>query len=361
MSKKLRITASLLSVFIFILVSVLAVFLMVKFITPPQTSEQTKQEEITENKKIEEDQGEKQVGTLNGNMFQTNKFGLQSTIASDDINIYRYSTSLKNALVKTDMKENKTSAVLSGYEVKHLTIVKNNLFFAMSQYDDEGSKYFSIAYLNTKDDSVNIIKSTASDDITSIVSDGKYIYFTRNDYQIYQTDTDENTVKLFKTSSSANYPVLIGINNGKLYYINGSTMCSLGIHSKQNQVISLQYCSEEQMPILTDDGIISFTTLAKNQIDKISFDGELIQTLITEEKLPSESLRIDSMNYYNGYVFLSIDNHVYYLDKNKDYMLIQIDGEITEANTIYTTDKYLIFDKEKDGNVVFMSYNQIFD
>lgn len=350
MKKKLSITINLLLISIFSLVAIFAIILTTNFIKPPVFEDEKEiSEESTE--KIEKDKEESQVGNDSGNLIQHyNNQNMYGLVESDNKYIYKYQIINKNkCLTKTDIETNKTDIILTGYEIKGLNLIKDNLYMIVEQYVDDKVCQM-IGYINTNNLAITTLKTTQSEEIISFSSDGENIYYTvKNDFYIYKVDTDNAIEKLFLSNKKGETPFILGINNGKIYYVNGIEMCTLGIHSHKNDIISTQYCSVEQYPILTKDKIICFQNLAHSRLDILNLDGTFKQTVLDETKINSLSSRIESINYSCGYIFLLTNNNIYYLDK-KDFKINQLKEAIPKTNQMYLTDEYIILEKSEYGD-----------
>ena len=349
MLEKLGRAKNLILLLIFSLVALGSIKLTVDFIKPPpQEDVQTTLEETTV--KVEKDKDETLVGNLTGNLIQhyegTKDYGL---VASNNKYIFKFQEiNNTNCLTRTKIKDGKLDIVLTGYKVKSLNIIKNNLYMIVKQYED-GKPYEVISYMDIEKSNLNPINETKTESILSFVSDGKNIYYTiKDDYNIYKIDKDNIVTKLYETDKSAEIPFIIGINNGLLYYVNGFELCSLGIHSRTNTVLSNQYCSIEQYPILNKDHIVCFYDLAHTRLDVINLDGTYKQTIIEKNQTKQIQSRINSINYSCGYIFLSTDDAIYYLDKHNS--LNEFKEAKPKTSTMYLTDEYIILENSENTN-----------
>lgn len=353
MTKKARKILNLLSFLIFSLVAVMAVTLTLLFIKPPKSNAEEQTTTQASEEVVIEDGDESYVGSLCGNTIQhyENETDM-GFVASNNKYSYKYCIiNDRKCLIKTNIKDNETDIIITGYAARNLNIIKNNLYMIMEQYDEDGSSYDVIAYLNINDDSLNTISTTKTDKITSYISDGTHVFYTTDDsYKVFQADTEGAIKTIAETNRKAEYPLIIGINNGKILYVNGIEMCSLGIRSHKTSIVSKQYCSIEQYPIVTKEGIYSFYNLAKNRIDLINFDGTLNKIILDTKDTIKFSSGIKSMNYSCGYIFFNADNSIYYLDKKENYSVKQFNEARPKTNQIYLTDEYMIIDNEKYGS-----------
>lgn len=353
MNKKLSRTINLLLISIFSLVAIFAIVLTVTFIKPPPYEEDTETLEETI-EKVEKDKNESQVGNESGNLIQHyNGSTLCGLVESDNKYIYKYQIINNNkCLTKTNIETKKMDIILTGYEIKSLSLVKDNLYMIVEQYVDE-EVYQMIGYININNLAITTIKTTQSKEIVSFTSDGDNIYYTiKDDFYIYKVDSDNAVEKLFLSNKKGETPFILGINDGKIYYVNGIEMCTLGIHSHKNTIISSQYCSIEQYPILTKDKIICFQNLAHTKLDILNLDGTYKQTVLDETKINTLSSRIKSINYSCGYIFLLTDNNIYYLNK-QDFSINQLKEAIPKTNQMYFTDEYVIIENTEYGEPLY--------
>lgn len=290
------------------------------------------------------------IGQPAGNLLQHYSnhidFGLA---ASNDKYLFKYQENNgRSCLLRMDLNTGSAKVVLSGYLVKGLNIVNDKLYMIMEQKD--GDDYYQmLAWSDIENISVTPIKTTKADFIVSYLSDGENLYYTiNNDYYIYKADSSSAIEKLYQADTGGVTPHLLGIREGRLYYVNGQGLWSLGLNSKEHRLISSQYSSAEQYPILTDEGILAFYNLAHTRIDKIGYDGKYIETMADEAQI-AEAGGVDSINYSSGYLFMEAKGNLYYTNGKQGRLsrLEEVSG-VTEA--FYLTDDAIITETQENGN-----------
>ncbi len=342
----------LLSIFIFLLIAICGIVLTINFIKPPPYEEESTMVTEPISEKPQKDGNEEQKGNSSGNLVQHNygsdKFGL---VASNNKDIFKYQIKNKTpCLTRTNIKTEEEDIILTGYPVKSLNLIKNKLYMILEQIEDNKT-YQVIAYMDITNNSITPINTTKATEIYSFVSDGENLYYTiKNDNAIYKADKDYAITKIGYSNSKGDTPFLFGIKEGKLYYVNGIEMCTIGIQTNQIEVISYQYCSIEQYPMLTNSGIISFYNLAHSQIDLIGFDGIYLKTLVSED-IKTYPHGIDSINFSSGYLFFKANESIFYLDKEGNTQELKDIDSGTE--NIFLTDEYIVFEKTKNNTALF--------
>lgn len=348
--KKIK-TINILLFIVFILIAIMSIILTVLFIRPPTID--SEQEQTTSEIVYKEDGKEESTGNLEGNLLQhynnSEDYGL---VASNNKYVFKYEKlNNKDCLTRTDLKDMSKDIILTGYKVKNLIIINKNLYFIMEQYTDN-SKSQVIAYMNIDKETLNTINSTRVKEIISFVSDGKNLYYTTgSDYNIYKVNEDNVVETVCSTKSTGENPFIIGIKEGKIYYVNGIELCKVGINSRQKEIISNEYCSTEQYPILTENYIYCFYDLEHTRLDVIDHNGNFVKTIFNLSEQTQIQSRIDSMNYSCGYIFLLSNKKIYYIGK-EDNSINLLSEANANTNQMYFTDEQVILEDKEYGNVV---------
>lgn len=250
-----------------------------------------------------------------GNLLQHYENSLDFGLAvSTNKYLFRYQErNGRGSLNRTDLATGQTKPVLSGYPVKGLQIVADRLYMVMEEKDDQGNYSQVIAYSSIEDFSITPVTTTRAPFITSFTSDGENLYYTVNgEYIIYRCDSNNAIEKMYETDNKGVTPHILGIRQGRLYYVNGQYMASLGLNSRKNTIITTQYASVEQYPIMTEEGIIAFYNLARTRVDRIDYEGKFQQTVVNEQNIAAmNDGRLRSLNYASGHLFMATKNKVW--------------------------------------------------
>lgn len=318
---------------------------------------------------IETDKNLRQVGSFSGNVFQKydindEEYGL---LCYDDD--YYYTTNiLKNKYVLNKVNKNNISdtfPILSGYKVKNMISVGDYIFGVVNAVNEEDILMDQIVKISKSGDGKEIYSSTQATFITSMISDGKRIFFTKeNDHYIYSINTDgTETQKIVKISINKDNPILFGIFEGKIYFVDGESVSTLDIETKEIETISKSLTSIKQNPIMYKNKIYYLTSLAGKGISCLNIATRESIVVVDENEmydLTKINSNILNLNYNSGILFYTYNNKIYYIDIETSISINELkDVKSLNNNKYYIIDDNVIIEEVKYGNLTSTPINWI--
>lgn len=250
--------------------------------------------------------------------------------------------------------------ILKGYTISYINATDNKLFFIGNDNSEETamSKIYSINIDGSDFSEVKI--NDQKQNVTSLVSNNNLIYFTlENDAKIYCTNTNSTDFidTLFTFPSNHETVKLFGADKDNIYYITDDNIGKIDIIEKVNKKISVECCSIFQSPILIDKGILFLSDLTKPDLMFIPHSGDPIKIVSKDIISSMSNASLQYVNYSSGFIFLSIDNKIYYFNtQDKTPTLKELQGMPTFDGRIILTNEYCISPTEK-GDYISQNIN----
>lgn len=313
---------------IFIVILMLALFSTKKFIKNYDINTSVNNPEEKNKKIASVEKNAKQQGNTSGNLSINNgsfSFGPK----------YNYlvvqNKNLKD-LKKYSKLEEDGKVIFSSNDIKYLNQFGNYLYFVTTHKNKE-----KIVKMDIENDDMMYIETSVSNNINSLTIDKNFIYYTvKQDPNIYRINEDDSIKKVYSDNNFKGNLKTIGINNGFLYFFNSTGAFKLDLNTQECFLVSANISSDIQSPILTNNGIVYFSNLRKDNVSFFDFkDNSNIIMNINNIKF---------YNYIDGFLFLSDGINVYETSNYIDFKKI---NEIKlENNPFYLSDKYLISVKD---------------
>lgn len=237
----------------------------------------------------------------NNNNFQTTETGKS---LYDESYIYFGD---ENYLVKYDITNDTYTPISTGTNIKNIIKANDSIICTLTVENGNQDLKDYVSLVKNDGSTSEIFYKTESSFITSLNYDGNYIYYTNETNNIYKLNINTKEIEIFFSDSKKfDYPRILGIYNSKLLYIDENSISSIDLNNNENQVITNQYSSYLLKPIIYNDNIYMFENFKYNSIVKIdlnNFKNKIIYNNID---------KINNFNISDNYLFLNIDNVIYY-------------------------------------------------
>ena len=304
-----------------------------------------------ENKKDEINNTEKTATISKKNTFQTDEFGI---FFSDNKYIY-YNNN--GSYVRQNISSKEENIVSSNMTLKNITDADENIIGVATIANNDDILKDYIVEVSKDGIEKTVFYKTECSYITSIYFDEENIYYTNETHNIYKINIDSQEISVFyETLENEDYPILIGIKNNNLFYVNGTSISCVDLSNKTNNILTNDGCSYLQKPILINDCIYYFTSLSNNSISCINIETKQISRIINENYLNQKTnyRSIDNFNVIDNYLFLNVNGNIYYCnlkDKNKELTFYK---KISSLQLNVTNDSIFFIDK---NNIEYIYVN----
>jgi hypothetical protein len=273
-------------------------------------------------------------------------------------NEYIYKTQKINdkyIINKINIETGDSFPILSGYNCRNLLLLNNYIFCIVETQNDQDIICEKIAKISIDGNEIVFFDSTESQEITSMLSDGDEIYYTKKDNNyIYKINLSGSIYTyIYKITEKSKNPYLFGLNKGKLYYVDGYEMASINLTNYSKEHISYQFCNIKQNPILEDNKIFVFKDLVKSELVYIDLENNeniSIFSINDLTKFNITSSNITNINYYKNIIFFNFNNEVYYINIDTK-QINKIAGITSYSKVLYFNNNYIYTEVEKYGNV----------
>lgn len=325
-------------------------------------SKDNEQEENTETN--DTDKSSKDIlnmeGNTSSNLSQHYQDSISSNFESNGSMVitkkYIYKTEKINnkyVISQIDKKTEETFPLISGYECRNLINIGDYIYCIVKSQNSEEIIVDKIAKVSLKGEEIQFFESTESLSITSMVSDGDSIYYTKSDNSnIYKINlTGDIYSYIYTLENSNNNPYLFGIKDSKLYYVDGYEMAALDLYEYTKTNISYQYSSKNLNPILVDNNIYAFDTLSKTSLSTINLDDNSITNIFGPDELKVANITLTdntNINYYKNYLFFNKGTDIYYISL-KDKKINLLKDVKTTSKVLYFDDNSIITEEDKYG------------
>lgn len=243
--------------------------------------------------------------------------------------------------------------ILEGFELSYINVVDSAIFFIGRP---SGSvEKFAIYSIGIEGGNLHKIPIDINNSITSLASNSNYLYFTV-DYEpyIYSSTIDGSNVEtLLSFPSGCTGIHLFGVDKTNLYYVSDNGAGKIDVSNAKNNILAPDCTSIIQEPILTDFGIFYFNDLSKSEYVNVSEDGSSTSRIFNSKELTSS--QIDNINYSSDYLFVQIDDGIYY-SKIGTSSFEKLKGVVVDHNTnFFMNNEYCIY--QKDGKWLSININ----
>lgn len=262
----------------------------------------------------------------------------------------------KFVLLQIDKKTGDSFPLITDYKCRNLLYIDNYIYCIIETQNGEDINVEKIAKISVKNYDIEFFDSTESVKITSLLSDGNELYYTKKDNKnIYKINLKGDIYSyIYTLETSSENPHLFNIKDSKLYYVDGYEMATIDLYTYKKTNISYQYCNKRLNPFMVDDKIYIFKTLSKNELIYIDTKNDnTISTVLTENLLNNNDIelnKITNVNFKQNIIFFNIDNNIYYMNtKNQEIGLIE--EAKTNSKVIYIDNKSLITESSEFGNI----------
>ena len=274
----------------------------------------------------------------NINTFQTEDMG---QVVYDGTYIY-YNN--EEYLIKRDKTTGEETPIST--TTKNLAYSDDYIFGTQTYANGNDILMDYIVQISKFGDEKQIFYKTECSYITSVCYDGKYIYYTNESHNIYRLNTATNESEIFvKDNEKNDYPIILGILNSNIYYIDDSYIFEYNLINNEKRVVSTQGCSYLQKPIIYNNYIYMFGNFNNNNIVRIDILTGNQETIIDTNYLKNKTNhhQIDSFNIIGGYIFINVDKDLYYM-KVTDTFGLEYYKTITSSNILVTDDSLFFID-----------------
>jgi len=313
----------------------------------------TKETELSEISENNEEDLERTIHDCsNTNTFQPDDTGMS---LFDNKDIY-YNTG--NYIVKYDIYSGEKTPIIATQKVKNMVDAGNYIYGVMTMLNGNGTDCDYLIKISKEYGETEIFYKTECNHITSVSYDGDIVYFTNENHFVYKMDGNEQ-IDWYKTSSSADYPYIIGIYDGIMYVTDGTGIECIDILSAKHKEKIDVLCSFSQKPILYDGDIYFFANFSEDKIVKINLEQKTIETVVDNSfaRLAARSNRIDSFSVSSGFVYFNCNGKIYIKKVGSEsrpvfYKNIDSLQSSSFGNYIYTIDgdDIYIYDTNKYTN-----------
>lgn len=339
------------------LVFILSVFLSYQFLKLPQIFENS---ESKSNHDITISYDRLISGTTSGNLNQhrSDKIGsLNYGIGCvKDNYFYNYKKNNgKSYLIKASLTDVSNGyPILEGYEASYINIVDSLVFFIGRPAGS--AEKLSIYSIGTEGGNLHKLPINTGETITSLITNSNYLYFTvEYDSHIYSSTLDGSNVEhLLSFPSDCSGITLFGVNKAELYYVSDEGMGKIDVKTAQNAKITETCTSVLQEPILTNFGVFYFDSLSKEKYIHIP-NGNTSPTIVFNSNDIS-STPIDNINYSSDYIFILLDNGIYY-SKVGDTSFEKLKGVDADVNSpFYLSNEYCVYEQDSEWRSININW-----
>lgn len=277
------------------------------------------------------------------------------------INNYIYKVEFSNniyTITKTNIENSVKEIVVSGYKARNLMVIKNNIYCIIETMNNEKIPCDAIAKIEIETGLVDIFESTITPQISSMISDGSDIYYTKKDNTIFRINL-EGTIysELLKIQGDLNKTILFGLKDGFLYYVNGVQMGRVYLTDNTDEVISTQICSPLQSPFIEGDIVYGFSTVSKKDIIAINIkeNNFSVETIMENKDIKdftkSTLNAATNLSYYKGFLFFNINEKVYGYNL-KTHKIEYLKNVNTYSNIIVFCNNSILTESNEYGELV---------
>lgn len=318
----------------------------------------------TESTEIIDNYSKKDILNLEGNTSANLSQHYQSIPSDEEKNNgnicitdkYIYKTEKINnkyVILQVDKKTGDSFPLISDYKCRNLLVIDKFIYCIVETQNGEDINVEKIAKISIEDYDITFFDSTESTKITSLLSDGKELYYTKKDNKnIYKINLKGDIYSyIYTLDNSTENPYLFNIKDSELYYVDGYEMAKINLYTYEKENISYQYCNKKLNPIMVDDTIYVFKTLSKNELVAINTLDNNIDIIFDEKLLTKNNIKLNentNINYSKNIIFFNSGNEIYYINV-KSQEIGQIEEIDSTSKVIYIDNKSLITEANEYG------------
>lgn len=251
------------------------------------------------------------------------------------------------------MKSSKTnpaseSPLLEGYDISYINVSNNMVYFIGKKQDSKSAS--KIYMMGAEGESFQEIETELTKDITSLVTNSNYLYFTVDgSSKVYTSSMDGQKVLPLACSDIGGTDIRIfGVDKNFLYCVTGKACVKIDFSTLTTNKITNDCYSIYQSPVLTSDGILFYSSITSDEYLYISKAGGPTSKVLNKTQLKEvfDGKEIRLVNYSEGYIFLVVEKDIYY-SKLGSSELKQLKGiNPSENGKVFFDTEYCIVEKE---------------
>lgn len=205
--------------------------------------------------------------------------------------------------------------ILEGYDISYINVSGNMLYFIGKE--SNSTEKNKIYMMGTEGENIDAIKTEFDTDISSLVTNSNYLYFTvEGNPNIYTVHMDGGKISQLACREPGGTDIRIfGIDKNYLYCVTGTACYKIAFDNLSVTKITDSCYSIYQSPLLTSDGILFYESLSEKDYMYVSKAGGPISKLFNKAQLTKtlSGQNIREVNYAEGYIFLvTTGNDIYY-------------------------------------------------
>lgn len=259
-------------------------------------------------------------------------------------------------LVRNDNKLSSESLLCSGGRIKNLMIDEDNIFFVSTAADSDKILKDYICSIPIQGGNKETFYQTEADMITSMMQDNENLYFTNSaSNSIFQMDKQKKEItELCSLGSKSEPPVILNIESGKVYYVDGTGIYSISLGNKEKTSITEKYSSIEQNPLLNSGYLYLYDNLSKRNIIRMNLETKEEEKVVSEKELNG----MHNFSIYGKYIFVLSDDGIYYKTISKEDKLKLLKEAKPQSEVFFMANDFLYYEDAVHGklNAVPITY-----